>query len=218
MIQIAQHIAGGIVVNTIIVDAAATVTNGVITLPSGAILTPPNGDSYMLQSGAQIGWTLSGGSLVAPTPSAPSIPLATLVAEAKTAVSAAASAVVTAVMPDAAHQAAFQNAAAILNGNGGAAPTTGPLATAFGALATAYGLSTANFVTLVLDAQAASLTLAAAVATFNTAASAATSSSALATALAAFETALGGVVSAVNAVLVSQITAPAPIVIVGINS
>ena len=218
MIQIAQHIAGGIVVNLMTLDPAASVSGGEIILPNGGVIAPPTGESYMAQSGAQIGWTLSGGSLVAPTPSAPSIPLATLAAEAKAAASAAASAVVAAVMPDAAHQAAFQNAAAILNGNGGTAPTTGPLATAFGALATAYGLSTANFVTLVLDAQAASLALAAAVATFNTAASAATSSSALATALAAFETALGGVVSAVNAVLVSQITAPAPIVIVGINS
>lgn len=144
--------------------------------------------------------------------------LSDLAAQAKAAVSAAAGAVVAGVTPDAAHQAAFQNAAAILNGNGGAAPSSGPLATAFGALASAYALSSSAFATVVLDVQAASLTLAAAVATFNSAATVAGNADALASALSAFETALGGVVTSINAVLPVPVTAPPAIRIAGINA
>lgn len=129
----------------------------------------------------------------------------------------AAVSLVTQVMPDATHQAAFQNAASIINGNGGVAPSSGPLQTAFAALAAAYGVTPTNFVTLVLTAQASSLTLGAAVAALNSAAVGATTAAELATALAAFETAIGGVVSSLNAVFPSPLISPAAISIPGIN-
>ena len=143
---------------------------------------------------------------------------AQLVAALIAAASAASASIVSQVFPDAAHQAAFQNAASIVNGNGGQAPTTGPLAAAFGALATAYGATPANFVAFVLAAQAASLTLGAASATLTSAASAATTSAQLATALTAFETAIGTVVAELNAALPTPITAPAAISIKGVNA
>ena len=148
---------------------------------------------------------------------APVASLADMGARARAAVAAAASLVVAQVMPDAAHQAAFQNAASILNGNGRAPPTSGPLASAFTALAASYGLSASAFAGVVLGAQAASMILTAASATFNAAASAATDAGGIATALSVFETALAAVMTEINAVLPIPITAPASIVIAGVN-
>jgi hypothetical protein len=152
-----------------------------------------------------------------PTP-VPSPTQAQLAASLVSAASLACAGVVAQVMPDPAHQAAFQNAASIVNGAGGAAPASGPMQTAFAALAAAYNTTPANFVGIVLAAQAASLTLGATLATLTGAANVATTPAALGTALSAFETALSGVVASLNAALPSPLIAPAAISIVGINA
>jgi hypothetical protein len=73
--QIVQEVVGGVVVNTLLVDAAATLSGGVLSLPGGATMSPPTGSSFMIQPGAGIGWTLSGGALIAPA--APTLPAPT---------------------------------------------------------------------------------------------------------------------------------------------
>lgn len=146
-------------------------------------------------------------------------PVAQLAATLAAAASDACASVVAQVYPDAAHQAAFQNAASIVNGNGGSAPSAAPMAAKFAALAAVYGLSASAFATLVVAMQGASFDLSAALATLSAAASVATTPAALATALAAFETALAGVVAEINAAgLPSAIAAPAPIAIPGVNA
>lgn len=177
----------------------------------GAIIPgdPGNADWQAYQA-----WLAAGN---APTPvAAPT--QAQLAASLVSAASAACASIVTQVTPDPAHQAAFQNAASIVNGNGGAAPASGPMQAAFAALASAYGATPANFVGFVLAAQAASLTLGAALATLTGAANAAATPAALASALTAFEASIGGVVTSLNAALPSPLTAPAPISIAGINA
>jgi hypothetical protein len=150
-----------------------------------------------------------------PPPPPPSVPM--LARALVAAASQACASIVAQVYPDPAHQAAFQNAASIINGNGGAAPTAGPLAAAFAALASAYDATPDAFAGFVLAAQAASLTLGAALATLSSAAAAASAAADLTAALAAFETAIGGVVSELDAALPSSITAPAAIAIAGLT-
>lgn len=154
----------------------------------------------------------------APPPPAP--PTQAMLAEQLAAAASAACAkVVAQIFPDPTHQAAFQNAASIVNGAGGAAPTADPLATKFAALAAVYGLSASAFATLVMAMQGASFDLSAALAALDAAADAATTSAALATALAAFETAIATVVAEINAAgLPASIASPAPISIAGINA
>jgi hypothetical protein len=118
------------------------------------------------------------------------------------------------LFPDAAHQAAFQNAAA----SGGSAPSGGTFATKFAALASVYGLSASALAALIVVMQGASLDLSAALGTLVTAGQAATTAAQLATALAAFEAALAAVVREINAGSPpTQIVAPAAITIAGIN-
>ncbi len=160
-------------------------------------------------------WLAAGNT---PTP-VPAPTQAQLAASLTSAASAACALVVAQTLPDPSHQAAFQNAAAIVNGNGGAAPTTGPLATKFAALATVYGMSASAFATLAVAFQGASLDLSTALTTLWAAASAATTSAQLATALTAFETAIGNVVAEINAAGPPGPTvAPAAIIIAGINA
>ena len=148
-------------------------------------------------------------------PPAPTLPM--LAREVVGAASAACAAIVAQVFPDPAHQAAFQNAASIINGNGGAAAASGPFASAFAALAAAYGAPPAAFVGFVIAAQSASLTLGAALATLSNSAAAAATPADLASALSAFETAIGAVAAALDAALPSPVAPPAPIVIPGID-
>jgi hypothetical protein len=150
---------------------------------------------------------------------APAIPLATLAAQTLTAASQAAASIVAQIMPDAAHQAAFQNAASILNGLGGAAPSVDPLKTKFANLAAAYGVSGSAFATLVIAMQGASLDLGTASATLADSVAAATSSAQLAAALAAFETAIGAVVAEISAASPPvAIVASGAITIAGVNA
>ena len=113
--------------------------------------------------------------------------------------SAACAALIAQIMPDAAHQTAFQNAASIINGNSGEAPTAEPLKTKFANLAAAYGIEAPAFAVLVSTVQGAALDVGAALAVLNSACAAATDAAQLNTALAAFETAIGGTLVGVNA-------------------
>jgi hypothetical protein len=144
---------------------------------------------------------------------------AMLAQQAAAAASAACAAIVAQIYPDAAHQAAFSNAASMVNGAGGAAPSSGAMAAKFAALAAVYGLSASAFATVVVAMQGASFDLSAALATCEAAASAATTPAQLAAALATFESALAAVVAEIDAAgLPSPIAAPAPIVITGVNA
>ena len=135
------------------------------------------------------------------------------------AASTACASIIMQITPDATHQAAYQNAAAIVNANGNAAPTSAPLQAKFAALATQAGAaSSAAFAAIVVAVQGASLDLSTALIALKTASIAATTSAALATALTAFDAALAAVVTEVNAAVLSPITAPAAISIVGINA
>lgn len=143
---------------------------------------------------------------------------AQLAASLAAAASAACTHVIAQIYPDAAHQAAFQNAASIVNGNGGAAPAVDPLAKKFENLAAIYGLSASAFATLVVAMQGASFDLSAALATLNGAAADATTPAELAAALTSFETALAAALVEINAAgLPITIAAPAPIIIAGVN-
>jgi hypothetical protein len=148
---------------------------------------------------------------------APITPLSTYAALAAKAVSDAATSIVSQIMPDPAHQAAFQNAAAILNGNGGNPPASGPLYSAFNALAGAYGMTAASFASTVIGAQAASMSLAAHVADFNSANGKAANTADIAAAINQFETEIGLLVTSLNSSLPVPITAPTAIAITGIN-
>ena len=164
---------------------------------------------------AYLAWVAAGNT---PTPVTPPS-LAELKASLAAAASAAASAIVAQVMPDAAHQAAVQNAASIVNGNGGSAPSSGPMAAKFTALAATYGMTSSAFAALVLAMQGASFDLSAALASLSVASASATSTTDLASALAAFETAIVAVVAEVNAASPPMaIASPAAISIAGINS
>lgn len=132
---------------------------------------------------------------------------------------AASGSVVGQIFTDPAHQSAFQNAASIVNGNGGAAPSAGTLATKFAELAAVYGLTATAFATLVLALQGASLDLSTALSAVEVSAASATTSGQLATALAAFETAIGNVVTEINAASPPvPVIAAAAIVIKGVNA
>jgi hypothetical protein len=202
-----------------IVDPAGRVEN-VVEYDAQPPAPPPGfSDGYIAvpANGASPGWTYVGGALVAPVSAAPS--QAILVARLVAGASAACADVVAQIYPDPAHQAAFQNAASIVNSNGGAAPSAAPLAAKFAALAAVYGLSATAFATLVAAMQGASFDLSAALATLTGAASAATTPAGLAAALDAFETALAATVAEINAAgLPSAIAAPAAISITGINA
>ena len=153
-----------------------------------------------------------------PAPSAPAPPLAQIAAALVASGTAATAAIVAQIFPDPARQAAFQNAASILNGNGGVAPTTAPLAAAFASLAAAYATSPANFAAFVLTGQAASLNLSAAQATLTAAAKTATMVAELDAALAAFQTAIDAIVTSLDAALPTPLAAPAPIRVAGLNA
>lgn len=160
-------------------------------------------------------WLTAGNT---PTP-IPAPSQTALVAALNSAASVACAFVVGQTFPDPSHQTAFQNAAAIVNGNGGGAPAAGPLATKFDALAAVYGMSASAFATIVVAFQGASLDLSTALTTLWGAASAATTPAQLATALNAFETAIGNVVAEINAAGPPGPTvAPTAILIVGINA
>ena len=67
--MIAQIITGGVVTNIFAVDPQATLSNKNTTITwSGGSITADSESTFMLQSGAGIGWTLSGSALIAPPP------------------------------------------------------------------------------------------------------------------------------------------------------
>ena len=197
----------------------ALVDNGVVVnmVLADPSFVPANGETMVPSDTANVGDTYASGVFTPATPSTPT--QGALAGQLAAAASAACAVVVAQIYPDAAHQAAFQNAASIVNGNGGAAPTAAPMAAKFAALAAVYGLSASAFATLVTAMQGASFDLSAALATLDGAAAAAATPAELAAALAAFETAIAATVAEINAAgLPSPIAAPAPIVIVGIDA
>jgi hypothetical protein len=129
------------------------------------------------------------------------------------------SAVIDQIIPDSAHATALQNAASMVNANGGNCPTTAPLAAKFAAMATAFLAPSAEaFAQLVVVIQGANLDLSTALAEINGAATMATTVGQLQAAVLAFETAINAVVAEINAVVPLPITAPTPLVIKGVNS
>jgi hypothetical protein len=214
-----QVIAGGVVVNSILLPDNATIAPGGASAswPGGGKYSAPAGSTLMEQAGAQIGWALSGGVLSAPAAGTPS--LAALQAQTVAAARAASTQIVSAIYPTAAAQAAFDNAANRLQPADGSPPiSTSPYFAGFNALASAYGLTATAFAALLVVAQTQSWTLHEAERTLEDAVAAATTAPEIATALAAFETAIGAVVAALNAALPSPITAPAAITISGVNA
>ena len=157
------------------------------------------------------------GSVAAFVP-APPASLVSLKQAAASAGSAYADAIVGQVAPTVTRQAAFQNAAGILAGSGGIAPTSGPYIDAFSALASSYGLSASAFATVVLTSQNASLQIETAMSSFDTEIISASTTAQIASAIAAFEGALAGVISRVNAVMPTPVTTPPPISIPGVNA
>jgi hypothetical protein len=206
--QYFARIENGIVVEIVTIPAGAAIGNYFHADFAAALVSC----AATVAAGMQYA---NGGFTPAPPPAAPA--LAQLAAALVTAASAACGQVTNQITPDAAHQYAFTNAAAILNGNGGAAPASGPLAAKFDALAAAYGQTPANFALLVTDIQGASLDLGAALVTLESAAATATTAAQLAAALTAFETSIGAVIAEITAADVSAV-APAAITILGINA
>ncbi len=176
---------------------------------------------YACPATATAGEILNADGTVSAAP-APTYTLAQLEAQVTGACAAACQNVVAQITPDANHSAAFQNAASILNGNAGVAPSGDPLKTAFANLAAAFGASSASaFATLILAVQKASLDLLTAQTALTAAAKAATAaqgaSGSLQAPLSAFETSLAAVVSELVAAG-ATITAPPAISIVGVNA
>ena len=66
--SIAQIVENGAVVNIIVVDPSAVVSEdrAKITWPGGS-LTASNGEAFFIQPGAGVGWTVSGAGLAAPS-------------------------------------------------------------------------------------------------------------------------------------------------------
>jgi hypothetical protein len=149
---------------------------------------------------------------------APPASLASLKQATVSAGSAYADAIVGQVTPTVTRQAAFQNAAGILAGSGGSAPTSGPYVDAFAALASSYGISASAFATVVMTAQNASLQIETAMSSFDTEVITASTTAQIVSAIAAFEGALASVISRVNAVMPSPVTTPPPISIPGVNA
>ena len=214
--SIAQIVEAGIVVNALAVDPSSVVAAGgsKITWPGGEY-DAPAGAALIMQAGAGIGWTLSGGVLVAPVAVAP--PQAQLQATLIAAAIAACTYLDTQINRTPVHATAFSNVAAAVSANGGAVPTTGALATKLAALAALYGGSTAVFGSLSVALQGASYDNLAALVTLEIAAAAATTAAQLAAALTAFEASLATVYSEITAAG-AVITAPAAISIKGINA
>jgi len=78
----AQIVTGGVVTNVIAVDPSAVLTNPTTITGPGGVITAPAGSTFMMQAGAGIGWTLSGSTLVAPTPAPVTLTAAQLIAYA----------------------------------------------------------------------------------------------------------------------------------------
>lgn len=80
-----QMVQGGVVANVLLFDDGAALNGNAVALPDGSTFTPPEGATLMAQAGANIGWTLSGGTLGAPAqgnPPAPTKPQLTAYANA----------------------------------------------------------------------------------------------------------------------------------------
>lgn len=135
------------------------------------------------------------------------------------AASAACDALTAQIVPSETHRIAYGNAAAIVLANGGQAPSAGSAKTVFAMLAAAVELEPDTFATVAQEVSLVSLQLAAALSTLRAAAASAKASSDLASALTAFEGSLSALVTALtSAGLTVAVTAPAAIVIPGINA
>lgn len=122
------------------------------------------------------------------------------------------------VVPDATHQQAYQNAATIVWGSGGKAPTEEPAKSAFSAQAASLGLSVDTFANVVMGVSLASLQLAAILSTVRAGADSAKSTDDLKAVLTVFDASISELVISLNgAGLTVAVKSPAAIEIVGIN-
>lgn len=131
-----------------------------------------------------------------------------------------ANAVVSVIYPDPTRQAAFQNAAAIVNANANAAPTTEPLASKFAALAKLYlpNATPDEFATMVANMQGISFDLSIALSTLTAEAGAAKDKDGLLAALNTFTQSLSTIIGEVNSAgLPVQIEAPTTLHVFGLN-
>ena len=203
------RIADGVVAEMIALPDGAKLTAIFSAAVAATLVSAPTDQAVA------VGMSYANGAFGPP----PAPPLAQLKTALSAAASGACASVVAQIYPDATHQSAFQNAASMVNGNGGAAPTIAPLAAKFAALAAVYGLPASAFATLGVAMQGADLDLSAALATLDDAVDAATTPAALAAALTAFETAIAATVAEINAAAPpTAIVAPAAIRIVGVNA
>lgn len=149
---------------------------------------------------------------------APPASLASLKQAAVLAASAYADEVVKQVTTTITRQAAFQNAAGIIAGNGGTAPTSGPYADTFAALALSYGKSASDFAVVVFTMQNATLQIETAMSNFDAEVATKSTTPQIVLAITTFEHALSAVILQVNAVTPNSVTTPPPIFIPGVTA
>jgi hypothetical protein len=130
---------------------------------------------------------------------------------------AAAASITNQIAPDATHQNAYLNAAAMVWGAGGAAPASGPAEAVFAAYAAQFAVAPAVLAARVVAGSIAAMELSGALGTLQGAVAEAADAAQLTTALAAFETAISGIVANLTAAGLS-VTAPATISVPGVNA
>jgi hypothetical protein len=181
-------------------------------------------DTILLPNGDQVhcpeigilyeSWTLKNWMMDSPVPAQNELISSLILAASQTCEK-----IISYIYPDITHQAAFQNAASIINSNNGIAPSIDPLASKFNALAAVYGMSPSIFASVVVAMQSASFDLSIALSILSTTSTNALTSADLVTALTIFESSITNVVNEINSSsLPSKISLPSPIMIVGINA
>ena len=184
---------------------------------SDKALAAPDGWIFFDQPGAQQGWLLEDGKLVAPPVPPPSVE--DIAAQILGSATHVCGIITQQVVPDETHRTAYTNAATIVWGNGGKAPTAEPAKTIFSAQAAALGLKPETFASVVQAVSLVSLELATLLSTLRGSTSAAETYDQLKDALAAFETGLVDLVTKLNgAGLTITVAAPEAILIEGFNA
>ena len=188
----------------------------VMVVPEGMDLAQVYGPSIVSDCietdyAAAVGWVVAAGGKLTPPSSrstAPSVKALAdqLVSEA----TRACSAISRQIVPDDTHRTAYANAATIVWGNGGKAPSDDPAKSIFSAQAAALGLSADAFAQVVTSVSLASLQLATLLSAVRGSAGTATSSNDVQTTLAAFESGLATLVSTLNASGLTVTIAPSP--------
>lgn len=214
--KIYAYVVDGLVIEVVKIDAELVPGKDVYTQEYANGLVDVTAASPMP---AQF-WTYDGKKFSPPVIAAAQKPdptsLAPTVIDAAT---RACDAVTQQIIPDATHQQAYQNAATIVWGSGGKAPTADPAKSVFAGQAKALGLSVDTFAGVVSAVSLLSLQLATLLSTLRAGASDATTIDQLNGALTAFEAGLSGLVGSLNAAgLTVAVKAPDPILIAGLNA